>query len=114
MSIENFIQKVRSTPNEIEFSELMDLIENHYLFTETVFTNGDLKNEVGENSGSCKLFSFAALNDLNAEETLACFGAYYREDVLENPEEDNHQNIRNFMQTGWTGIKFDGEALIPK
>jgi HopJ type III effector protein len=32
-------------------------------------------------------------------------------DVLENPEATNHQNIRNFMKTGWAGISFEGTAL---
>ena len=33
------------------------------------------------------------------------------EDVLENPQGTNHQNIRNFMKTGWDGIQFEGNAL---
>ena len=45
---------------------------------------------------------------------LACFGSYYFEEVLGNPEGSNHQNIRNFMKTGWNGIKFEGEALSEK
>jgi hypothetical protein len=40
---------------------------------------------------------------------LSCFGAYYQEDVLGILTE--HQNIRNFMKTGWDGIAFYGEAL---
>ena len=71
-------------------------------------------NAAGENSGSCKLFAFAQLQNLSEAETLACFGAYYYEEVLENPEGTNHQNIRNFMITGWDGIHFEGEALVLK
>jgi hypothetical protein len=45
---------------------------------------------------------------------LSCFGAYYQEDVLGDPDGTNHQNIRNFMKTGWDGIAFYGEALALK
>jgi hypothetical protein len=30
---------------------------------------------------------------------------------LGDPSGTNHQNIRNFMKTGWNGIQFEGEAL---
>lgn len=56
-------------------------------------------------------FSFAKLNQLSKDETLALFGDFYRTDVLQNPEGTDHQNIRNFMVSGWDGISFEGEAL---
>ena len=111
MTIENFLKALKSSPKTIEFNELMALVDANYRFTETAFDNGDLHNKAGENSGSCKLFSFAKLHDLTEEETLACFGAYYRDDVLQNPDADNHQNIRNFIKTGWGGISIKGDAL---
>ena len=51
------------------------------------------------------------LQNLSEEATLACFGAYYYEDVLKNPNGTDHQNIRNFMKTGWDGIAFYGSAI---
>jgi hypothetical protein len=54
------------------------------------------------------------LQNLSQAETLACFGAYYFEEVLGDPEGTNHQNIRNFMKLGWDGIQFQGEALSLK
>jgi hypothetical protein len=48
---------------------------------------------------------------LTQAETLACFGTYYFEEVLGDPKGTNHQNIRNFMQSGWNGIQFEGDAL---
>jgi hypothetical protein len=33
---------------------------------------------------------------------------------LKNPAGTDHQNIRNFMKTGWNGIQFEGEALVSK
>jgi len=111
MTIEKYLAKLQTTPELLDFNELMSVIDENYHFTETSFTNGNLKNNAGENSGSCKLFSFAQQQGLTEEQTLASFGCYYREDVLKNPHADNHQNIRNFMKTGWEGIKFEGNAL---
>jgi HopJ type III effector protein len=114
MSITSFLEKLKQTPNAITFPETIALIEENYDFTPTTFNNGTQHNAVGENSGSCKLFAFAKLQNLSQAETLACFGAYYFQEVLENPEATNHQNIRNFMKSGWDGIRFEGEALVPK
>ena len=112
MSIQNFKSKLKNTPTEIEFSETMSVIEDNYNFTPTTFTNGDLKNESGQNSGSCKLFAFAVDQKLTKEETLACFSQYYFDEVLNDPNGSGHQNIRNFMNTGFEGLVFEGVALI--
>ena len=112
MTIENYLAKLQTTPELLDFNELMTVVEENYTFTEAAFNNGDLSNGAGENSGSCKLFSFAKFQGLTEEQTLACFGIYYRDDVLKNPDTDNHQNIRNFMKTGWAGLKFNGVALV--
>jgi len=114
MSITSFLEKLKQSPNDISFSETIAVIEENYDFTPTSFYNGAQHNAVGENSGSCKLFAFAQLQNLTEAETLACFGAYYYEDVLKNPEKTDHQNIRNFMKTGWSGIQFEGTALVSK
>ncbi|NNF96141.1 MAG: hypothetical protein HKM94_04340 [Halobacteria archaeon] len=47
-------------------------------------------------------------------ETLACFGKYYREDVLQHPQGTDHLNIRTFMRHGWSGIQFEYPALTPR
>lgn len=111
MKIEAFLQKIKQSPQSITFPETIALIEENYTFTPTAFDNGAQHNEAGENSGSCKLFAFAQLQNLNTQETLACFGAFYFDEVLKNPDGTNHQNIRNFIKTGWNGIQFEGEAL---
>ncbi len=56
-------------------------------------------NKQGENEGSAKVLSYAALSNLDKESTLKLWGQYYR-DVLANPDGDDHQNIRNFMKYG--------------
>lgn len=107
-------EQLENTPQEIQFNDVIAFIDEHYDFTPTKFINGNTVNEADQNNGSCKVFSFAKLNDLSKEETLSLFGAFYREDVLQNPEGTDHQNIRNFMNFGWDGISFEGKALRRK
>lgn len=102
---------LKTSPETIDFKEVISYIDEHYDFKPTKFTNGNTVNEADQNNGSCKIFSFAKLNDLSKEETLALFGAFYRDEVLQNPDGTDHQNIRNFMEFGWDGISFEGEAL---
>lgn len=109
-----FEEKIQHSPASITFSEVIAHIDAHYDFTPTRFTNGTAVNEAGQNNGSCKIFSFAKLYGLTQDQTLALFGDYYRVDVLGNPEGTDHQNIRNFIQSGWEGIQFEGEALRAK
>lgn len=114
MKISDFIAELKLNPGGNTFSRTMETIDAHYNFTPTAFKNGVLKNKAGENNGSCKIFAFAGLHELNKDQTLACFGQYYYVDVLEDPDGEGHQNIRNFMKTGWQGIHFEGVALQPK
>lgn len=114
MTLDSFLKKLNKTPQEVAFTDTMAVVEALYDFTPTVFQNGDLHNEAGQNSGSCKLFSFAKIQGFSVEQTLSCFGDFYRKDVLENPDATNHQNIRNFIKTGWEGISFEGTALTEK
>ncbi len=111
MSLETFLQAVRDRPDGIEFDQTIAIIDEAYQFTPTAFRNGDLTNEAGQNSGSCKIYAFGQLHNLSEAQTLACFGHYYREDVLQHPNGTDHQNIRNFIKTGWAGIEFSGRAL---
>ena len=114
MELDAFIAQLSQYPEQVEFSDTMSIIDQNYTFTPTTFSNGDTVNEENQNNGSCKIFAFGQLNSLSEQQTLACFGAYYRDDVLGNPEGDDHQNIRNFMISGWNGIKFSAEALSSK
>lgn len=113
MTLENFKNKLK-IPTTVEFTDTMAVIEENYTFTPTAFKNGELYNEAEQNSGSCKLFAFTQLQGFSKEETLACFGKYYFDEVLNNPDGDGHQNIRNFIKTGFEGISFNGEVLTEK
>ena len=110
MTIEQFKTKLKEKPNSILFRETMQIIEDNYSFIPTTFTNGKIKNKAGENSGSCKLFAFAIHQQISKEATLYCFGEHYKS-VLENKNGTSHQNIRNFMKTGFEGLNFENEAL---
>lgn len=114
MNISVFKAKLKNTPNTIAFSETMQVIEANYEFTPTAFKNGNLENEEGQNSGSCKLFAFAKAEGLSKADTLACFGQFYFEDVLKDPNGSGHQNIRNFMNTGFDGLTFERHPLTKK
>ena len=107
-------EQLEKAPHEIQFKDVIAFIDAHYDFTSTGFTNGNTVNEADQNNGSCKVFSFAKLNALSKDETLALFGDFYRTDVLQNPEGDDHQNIRNFIEFGWDGISFERESLKRK
>ncbi|MGB8517988.1 MAG: HopJ type III effector protein [Gallionella sp.] len=112
--MKTFLHTLASTPERINFNDSIAVIDAHYDFTPTAFRNGELHNAAGQNNGSCKIFSFAKLQNLSVQQTLHCFGAYYRDDVLKTPQASDHQNIRNFMKIGWAGIVFEGDALVLK
>jgi len=113
MTLQDFKHKLQNEPTTIDFKETIAVIENNYNFTPSAFKNGELENEISQNQGSCKVFSFAIQQELTKEETLACFGQYYVE-VLEDPNGTGHQNIRNFMKTSFDGLQFENETLTKK
>lgn len=99
--------------NETPFSRVIEFIDTNYQHQPTAFKNGDAYNEATQNQGSARVFTFAKLNNLSAEDTLYLFAEHYRA-VLATPEATDHQNIRQFMAHGWDGIVFEGEALVLK
>jgi DNA-binding IscR family transcriptional regulator len=108
------LEQIKTNPESIHFSDVIEFIDELYDFAPTAFKNGNTFNVENQNNGSCKIFSFAKLKQLSKEETLALFGDFYRKDVLENPEGEDHQNIRNFMEFGWDRIEFLKDALKEK
>ncbi len=118
MSLENLLQKITTKMDQVTFDEVLLTIADTYHYSPSRLTNGLADDQVvslpGSNEGSCKIFAFAKLNDLTAEQTLHCFGNYYRHDVLEHPQADDHDNIRSFMRHGWNGIQFEPMPLTAK
>ncbi len=117
MSLEAFIEKIHSG-DPVSFTETMAVITDNYHYQPSQFSNGmgdkKLINDAGSNEGSCKIFAFAQIHKLTPQQTLELFGDYYRNDVLLNPDGNDHQNIRNFMEFGWEGIDFEQPALTPR
>lgn len=105
------LEQLKNSPETIDFKDVIAFIDENYDFTPTKFTNGNTINDANQNNGSCKVFSFAKLNQLSKDDTLSLFGDFYRTDVLQNLEGTDHQNIRNFIEFGWDGVSFEGEAL---
>lgn len=113
-SIDSLLKSIKENPEEISFADAIEVIDASYEFTPTGFKNGYMYNEPDQNNGSCKIFAFGKKHDLSAHETLNLFGNYYRVDVVEHPDNDDHQNIRNFIKYGWSEVEFEGEALLLK
>jgi hypothetical protein len=117
MSLAAFIEQIKQN-DPVNFDQTMAIITEYYHYQATEFYNGIkghlLTNLSGTNEGSCKIFAFANIHNLDPEQTLNLFGDYYRIDVLNNPNGTDHQNIRCFIQYGWNGIRFDGVALVAK
>jgi hypothetical protein len=103
----------RLKENTVTFNNVIEFIQTYYQHQPTAFKNGEAYNEATQNQGSAKVFAFAQLNGLNAEDTLYLFAEHYQA-VLANPDATDHQNIRQFMANGWAGVTFEGEALIAK
>lgn len=99
--------------NSLTFKEVIAFIETYYQHQPTAFKNGEAYNEATQNQGSAKVFAFAQLNNLDKADTLYLFAEHYQS-VLNTPSGTDHQNIRQFMQHGWAGIAFEGQALQAK
>lgn len=112
MTIQALIQQLNQAP--VDFKTVIATIDAEYNFSPCGFKNGETYNQTNTNNGSCKIFSFAKLNNLTEQATLNAFGDFYQIDVLKNPQGDDHQNIRNFIQFGWKGVEFEGQALTLK
>jgi hypothetical protein len=111
---EVFNANVEMSGDDLTFEEVMQMIDEHYEDGLIEFKNGDMVNAQGENMGSAKILSYAALSQMDKDTTLKLWGQYYRE-VLADPDGDSHPNIRNFMKYGWDGVPFEnGIALTRK
>lgn len=95
---------------ELNFADVLNFIDTYYDFKPVTFTNGRQHNAVGENNGSAKVFALAKLHGLNQLDTLKLFAEHY-EEVKNNPDGQNHANIRNFLFWGWQGFLMQTNPL---
>ncbi|MGP9833322.1 HopJ type III effector protein [Marinobacter sp. NSM] len=92
------------------FDDTLALIDQHFEFQPTGFNNGPVRNDAGENAGSCRVFALGQYCNLSEVDTLNLFAQHYQQ-VLGDPAGDSHGNIRQFISTGWSGIRFDQQPL---
>ena len=114
--LQDFLERINNA-QAVDFAETMAVINQYYHYQPVNFSNGvhqPIVNTAGTNEGSCKIFAFAKIHQLNQAQTLALFGDFYRHDVLGHPDATDHQNIRTFMRDGWDGVVFTAEALTAK
>lgn len=118
MTTNELLSLIKTQPENINFDDVIKVIENEYSYSPSRFSNGQgsdtIINESGTNEGSCKIFAFAKLNQLTKQQTLGCFGKYYREDVLQHPKGNDHANIRNLISYSLENIQFDNIVLVEK
>jgi len=115
MTEDALIKKLATQASSVTFHEVMDVVRQNYRYSPVHFSNGmgdsGVQNPAGSNEGACRIFAWAKLNNLSENQTLHCFGDYYRVDVLSNPDGCDHANIRSFMKIGWAGIHFSADPL---
>jgi hypothetical protein len=107
-SIDSFRERLHS--GEHAFAETLSFIADNYTYTPAAFTNGSVRNEAGQNEGSCKTLALARLEGLSEEEALLAFGEHYRS-VRDNPNGADHANIRSLQHHGLNGVHFDKPPL---
>jgi len=116
MTLDKLLNLIETQADSINFDDVIQIIDNEYTYTPSRFSNGKgndtVINESRTNEGSCKIFAFALLNHLTQQQTLACFGKYYRDDVLLHPHKNDHANIRTLMIYSLDNINFDNNVLV--
>ena len=90
---EVFNANVEMNADDLKFEEVIELIDTHYEYGLVEFKNGDIVNKQGENEGSAKLLSYAALAGMDKETTLKV--SHHR------PESKGHVAGYNFSNTCW-------------
>ncbi|WP_097460809.1 septum site-determining protein MinC [Mangrovitalea sediminis] len=96
-----------------DFEDTLALIDHFFEYRPVPFQNGQLHNAAGTNEGSCKIFALSQIAGLDTQQTLLCFGRHYRS-VLEQPSGREHANIRQFLENGGAGLRFEALPLQPK
>lgn len=111
---EQVIKLIEGLKNHsVTFNQVIEFINANYQYQPAAFKNGNVYNEATQNQGSARVFAFAQINGLTAQDTLYLFAEHYQS-VLDHPAGADHQNIRQFMLHGWQGITFEGEALLAR
>jgi len=65
LTISELISRLNAKDESVDFSDVMQVVSQHYNYKESHFTNGELTNQAGTNEGSCKIFAFAKIHNLS-------------------------------------------------
>jgi len=79
---EVFNANVEMSGDDLKFEEVIEMIDTYYESQDLVFKNGDVVNQQGENEGSAKILSYAALAGLDKETTLKVCSLWFSTPVL--------------------------------
>lgn len=92
------------------FADTLSFIEKHYHYQASGFDNGPVRNDVGDNQGSCKVLAMALDLGLSDSQALQCFAEHYQA-VLTHPNGSDHANIRALREHGLAAVRFDTPPL---
>jgi hypothetical protein len=67
---EVFNANVEMSADDLKMEEVIEIIDTYYETGLIEWKNGDMLNKQGENEGSAKLLSYAALSEMDKETTL--------------------------------------------
>jgi hypothetical protein len=67
---EVFNANVEMEAADLKFEDVIAIIDEHYETGWIEFKNGDIVNKPGENEGSAKVLSYAAISEMDKETTL--------------------------------------------
>lgn len=107
MTLTDFRARLRSEHHL--FTDTLAFIAEHYSYTPSAFDNGSVSNPAGQNEGSCKTLLRHPRRP-QPRGNPAAFGEHYRA-VRDNPEGNDHANIRALQQTGLAGVHFERQPL---
>ena len=52
MDYDQLLRSLKDNPDDVEFDDVIQLIDDAYEFTPVKFSNGDLVSEAGQNTGT--------------------------------------------------------------
>jgi len=90
--------------NKIDFDTIQNKITSILNTVPTRFVNNGVENAERENEGSLRILSIALLFQLTDDNALRLFWEHW-ESVQENPEGNDHQNIRQLNEYWLWGVK---------
>lgn len=96
-----------------DFQSFLKLVDSIFDTSPTRFINGELEDAGWKYLWSLKVLTIALMLWLSTDQALRLFGEHY-ESVQNNPEWDDHQNIRNLDRVWIEWVKIYGVPFKKK